>query len=393
MRLGKFEIHRSVLIFIVLVAAVLLWFGPGEIKEFEPDTATVVESAGEPEDQSMLVEVLQQSATDFPREVALQGQTAHNRDVSVRAETQGTVVEILVERGERVSTGQPVIRLSMDDRQARLRKVKALVAQHQSDYEAISELKGEGYLAESRLNEAFAMLESARADLETIEQDIARTVLRAPFDGIVDQREVEIGDYVSVRDPVFKVVDDNPLVITAEVPQQQMHAVVKGADASVSLITGQDAFGKIRFISATADEATRTFKIEVEVPNDDHDLRAGVSAEVQIGTGSVAAHLVSPGWLVRNAAGAVGVYTLSDDDRVLFHEIRIVSNSQDGIWVMGLPAVARIVSGGQGFVTEGEWVRASDRADPDRATRLALPDTAVTGADARSGASHGDVSS
>jgi multidrug efflux system membrane fusion protein len=375
MQIGNFQIHRSVLILIVVVAAFLLWFAPGQVRQFEDEgEVTLVETEGGP--RRMLVEVLEQPAREVSREIVLQGQTAHNRDVTVRAETGGTVREILVERGERVKTGQPVIRLSMDDRQARLRKVNALVAQHKNDYEAISELKGEGYLAESRMNEAFALLESARADLETIEQDIARTVLRAPFDGIVDEREVEIGDYVSVRDPVFVVVDDNPLVISANVPQQQVSALQKDSRASVGFITGHEATGRIRFISATADEATRTFNVEVEVPNSENALPAGVSAEVMIETGLVSAHLVSPGWLVRNASGAVGIFTLSPQDRIEFNEIGIVSNVQEGIWVTGLPELARIVSVGQGFVSEGQLVRGMSRERSDQATRLASPSSA-----------------
>jgi multidrug efflux system membrane fusion protein len=106
--------------------------------------------------------------------------------------------------------------------------------------------------------------------------------------------------------------------------------------------------------------STRTFAVELEVPNPDGTLPAGVTAEIQITGGTAMAHKISPSLLSLETDGTIGVKTLDDQDQVVFHPVEIARSQTDGIWVTGLPETARIITVGQGYVLAGQMVEPSD---------------------------------
>jgi multidrug efflux system membrane fusion protein len=128
----------------------------------------------------------------------------------------------------------------------------------------------------------------------------------------------------------------------------------------VTFATGQTRQGKIRYIAARADEDTRTFRVEVALPNPNGEIPSGISAEAKIPMGSVMAHFVSPAALSLNDEGKLGIKTVDEHDRVAFHPASIVRSSVDGAWITGLPAHARIITLGHGFVQIGEQVQVAE---------------------------------
>jgi multidrug efflux system membrane fusion protein len=174
---------------------------------------------------------------------------------------------------------------------------------------------------------------------------------------VVDDDLVELGDFVGIGDPVARVIDLDPIVVTAQVSQQQIGELTIGDEASARLLTGQTVEGVVRYIGSMSNEATRTFKIEVEVANPDHAIAAGVTARLSIPTRTVQAHLLSPELLSLGEDGELGIKTVGNDNRVEFHPVSIVQASPEGVWFTGLPDTSRIITVGQGFVQAGQNVR------------------------------------
>lgn len=345
---------KSYLIAAALVIALAIWLASGYLGRENPPPAVAaqIDKTVEP----MRVQVRTQQAEPVVREIVVQGQVEPNRVVTLRAETAGQVTAILADKGQRIQTGDVIVRLKMDDRAARLRQAQAVLRQREQNYEAIKRLGRTGFQAETQVNEALALLEAARAELQRIQIEIQKTAVRAPFDAILNDRNVEFGDYVAVNDPVATLVDDNPLVVSGQVPQQNIRNLTLGRVATVKFVTGQEARGQIRYISATADTATRTFRIEVEIQNPNGAYRAGVSAEIRIPIETVTSQFLSPALLTLDDKGQLGVKTINEDNRVEFHPVRIVRADVDGVWVAGLPDPARPITVGQGFVGPGERV-------------------------------------
>ena len=374
---------KSQWITILIVCALLAWMASGifGVRDETDQTASQLAS----ERALTQVQVREMMAEDVTRFVELQGQAEADRVATVRAETTGRVVSLPGKRGVRVSEGDELAVLAMNDREARLDEAKSLVAQRESEHEAAQRLGEKGYQAQNRVKEAKAALDAARARLAAIREEITNIRITAPFSGVLETRPVEIGDYVSIGDKVATVVDDDPLKITAHVPQQKVNRITEGSSADIEFITGQTATGTVTLVASVAAESTRTYRIEVEVANSERAFRAGMSATLRIPTDTVQAQFVSPAIFSLDTEGRMGVKTVNAENNVVFHPVDAIQAKADGVWVAGLPETARVITVGQGFVQAGETVKPVSEGTADRqapATREGAPaagDVASTG--------------
>ena len=347
---------RSYLIAAAIAVAVGAWLATGLFIGDEGDPGTPPAAAME--SAVPAVQVADLVAEVHESRVGLFGRTEAHRKVQVKAETSGLVIEKVAEKGQAVKAGDVLIRLGMEDRSARLREAEALVEQWQAKAKASASLARSGYAATLQSAEDLAALEAARARLEAMKIEIARTEIRAPFNGVVDNITVEEGDYVDAYDQVALVVDLDPIKIIAQVTEQNAGGVRIGGEATVRLISGTTTRGTVSYVARTGDPATRTFRVEVSVANADLKIAEGLTAEVVLPTGQALAHLVSPAILTLNASGAVGVKLVDDEGRVVFLPIAIIDDTPEGMWIAGLPERSRVITVGQEFVREGQQVRA-----------------------------------
>ncbi len=352
-----------------ITLAIALWLASGHIG----GGAKSYDAVGEPEARPparQSVRVRHQIAEEVTRNIIVNGRTAPARVVELNAETDGRVVEVGAARGARFDTGDVIVRLDERDRSARLAQAEATVKQRLLEFDARARLKGDSYVSEAQLQEADALLEAARAELTRARLDMDYMVIRAPFDGALQDRHVEVGDFVKLGDPVATIVDERTLIVRGSIPEYEARFVRKDGKGSAKLSTGQIADGTIRYIAPVADEATRTFDVELEIDNNDGDLRAGVTAELIIPAETIQAQKVSPSLLTLDDAGNLGIKTVNDAGRVEFHKADIAMSSSEGVWIAGLPYAATIITVGQGFVTEGAVVDAVPETEIDTAVAI-----------------------
>ena len=228
----------------------------------------------------------------------------------------------------------------------------------------------DSYVSEAQLQEAAALLETARAELARAELDIAQMTIRAPFDGALQDRMVEIGDYVKAGDPVATFVDERKLIISANVSEFDAHHVAKGHAGFARLATGELVEGTIRYVAPVADEATRTFTVELEVDNAAGTYRGGMTAELMIPAETIFAHKISPSLLTLDSEGNLGIKTVNEYGQVEFHPADIAMSSSDGVWIAGLPHSASIITVGQGFVNAGAQVNSVPEVEIDTAVAI-----------------------
>lgn len=303
------------------------------------------------------VRVMRSEARSRTREVVARGRTEAKRKVILKSEAKGRVVEVLVDKGTRVKKGDVIARIAMNDREAHLAEAEALVRQREIEFQAASKLRQKGYRAETQYAASAAQLDAAKAMVKQMQVDINRTVLRAPFNGLIDDRMVELGDYVDGGHSVALIIDEDPFLVIAQVSEQDVTQLSIGSKAFAILFDGQMVHGTVRYISATAQADTRTFRVELEVPNKDRNLRDGVTAEIHFPTESLKAHYLSPAALTLNEIGQIGVRTVDADDRVDFRQVSIIGSDASGVWLSGLPDTVDVIVVGQEFVREGDKVR------------------------------------
>jgi len=290
------------------------------------------------------------------QDLVVRGQTQALRKVQVRAETAGKVAAIRADKGTVVKEGDTICELNVDARTAMLNHARATMKQRQLQYEASKTLKEKGFRSDTAVAGDLAAYEAAKADVERMEKEFKNTRIRAPFDGVVDDRMVDVGDYLAPGQACALVVDQDPFLVVGQVSEKDVPQIRIGDAGWAKLITGERVQGKVRFVSKTSNPATRTFRVELEVPNPDGLIRDGVTAEIHITGNTVEAHKISPAILSLDDKGTLGVRIVDQARRVRFVPIKIVADGPDGVWVTGLPRQVTIITVGQEFVSEGQEV-------------------------------------
>lgn len=369
MQLENLKRHKSWLISAAITSAIALWLVSGQVGS-DDNGAGAGSVASQQSEARPAVRVRQQTAEEVTRMITVNGRTAPARIVDINAETDGRVVAVGRERGDRLDRGDVIVRLDERDRYARHAQAVATVKQRELEFAAREKLLGDNYVSEAQLQEAAALLEAAKAELRRAELDIDYMVVRAPFDGALQERQVEVGDFVKRGDPIALFVDDRTLIVSASISEYDAHYIAKGKEGSAELATGEIVTGVIRYMAPVADEATRTFTVELAIDNADGVYRAGMSARLMIPGETVFAQRVSPSLLTLDDQGNLGVKTLNDAGVVEFHRADIVMSSSDGIWIAGLPHLTTLITVGQGFVNEGTMVEAIPEDDIETAVAI-----------------------
>ncbi|WP_282024975.1 efflux RND transporter periplasmic adaptor subunit [Limimaricola cinnabarinus] len=369
---------KSKFVAAALVLALLGWMGSGFVLPSEPETA---EAPAEQAPRRVAVAVQESVAQAVAQVFVAEGQALAERDTQILAETGGQIAEVPVRRGAEVVAGEVIARFETAQGDADLKRAQEERNRAQREFDNAQTLLERGTSTVDRVAQARSTLAAAEAAVTAAEEALADTVVRAPFDGRIEALEVEEGEFVNAGAQVARIVDNTPLSISIQIPQQQLADIEVGQAAQVAFITGETATGEVRFVGRSADAQTRTFTAEVEVPNADGAIPAGISAQVRIATGEQVAHFVSPAILSLGTDGTLGIKTVDDEERVVFQEIEIIRAQTDGIWIGGLPERARIISVGQGFVNDGELVDA--RSDAEAAPEAqAAPGAMILGASA-----------
>jgi multidrug efflux system membrane fusion protein len=347
---------KSQYLFVVVVVAVIavyfiarsLFGGGAHLAQAKPKDP----AAGSPTVQAKLIP---EAIRTY--EVVVRGRTQATRTVVVRSETAGVVAQTPVLQGAYVKQGQVLCRLAVDARQAALDQAhaaqqSAVLAQQQNE-----ELAKKGYRSPTQVLQGQANLDAAKAAVRTAEIGLAQVNIKAPFNGVFDQRAAEVGAYLAPGQPCGTVIEIDPMLIVGDVPETEAGAVKVGAAATAKLVSGQTIAGHIRYVAHDADPQTRTYHLEVTAPNPRLDIRSGLSAELEIGAGSGPAHLVPTSALVLDSAGRQGVRYVQADGRVAFAAIKVVEETPQGLWVTGLSGPVQLITVGQSYVADGQKVQ------------------------------------
>lgn len=353
-------LSSSTLAFLAILGFLAFWIGGGMLNRQPPEEAAPVEVAVPHVAASISV------AEEIVPRTVLFGNVVPDQTSILRARTAG-IVEEVVRQGHVAELGDQLALLSADDREAGVARAQAAVGSAERDYDAARQLRERGVTSEAELQSRFAQLESARAELRAAQLELQNTRLTAPITGTVSNVMAELGSFVDAGGEVLEIVRNDPLIAQIEVRQSEITSVSLGQAAQVVFQGGREAEGRVRFIAPVATAETRTFRVEVEIPNADNAVPAGLSAQISLEMDGVRAHRLSPALIRLDDAGRIGVFVVGDDDRTLrFAPVDIVQARAEAIWVTGLDDRARVVTISQGALSDGQQARVSDTPDAYR---------------------------
>jgi multidrug efflux system membrane fusion protein len=355
---------------------------------------TVAEAA-KADQRLVQVVVMQSDAQQVDSAVLSRGRTEAARQVEVKSETAGLVVSEPLRRGAYVTTGQALCKLDIGTRDADLLEAKARLAEAQSrlpeaearlaearsrlaeaeiNDRAASRLSQDGFASETRVAATAAAVESARAgvttaqsgvqaslsgvsaseaQVESVMKDIERLTMSAPFDGLLESDTAELGALLQPGASCATVIQLDPIKVVGFLAETDVDKVSVGAIAATTLLSGDKVTGRVTFLSRSADPLTRTFRVEVTVPNADLSIRDGQTAELLIAAEGRTAHLLPGSALTLDDNGSLGVRIVDAENRAQFVPTTILRDTPEGTWLTGLPDSARVIVVGQEFVIDG----------------------------------------
>ena len=191
--------------------------------------------------------------------------------------------------------------------------------------------------------------------------ELNRTEVKAPFRGYVE-KIVKPGNLLNRGQICAVIIELDPLTFVAEVPEAEIKSIVKGQKVLIELVTGETITSKLSFVSKSATPATRSFRVEAEVENSNGVIRDGITGTMKIYTNKILAHKISPSILLLSDNGTIGVKSVNNNNIVEFLPIKIIEDTNDGIWVTGIPNLSNLIVVGQGFVENGQEVAVTNLA-------------------------------
>ena len=354
--------NKNVRISLILAVAIFLWLASGLFLSPKTD-GNAEEVAGS---SLTSIEATWVEAQQFKPQLLLRAKTAANRVVDVKAQVGGRIIAVPVEEGAQVVAGDTLCKIDAEDRAQRIEHAAAALAQAKIEYDGAQQLKQSGYQSELAIAQAKTRLESAQVAVERSTLDMQNLSVKAPFDGIVERRPVEIGDFVQPGQLCAQIVELNPLTITAEITESEISKISLGNVARVTLINGDQLDGTIAYLSRQADAVTRSFRVEASVDNSQLKFLAGMSGRLQIEGQPVSAHLIPASLMILDDQGRLAVRAVNNQGIVTTLSITSVGESSDGVWVAGLPDSVALVTLGQNYVAEGEQVAVTYSNSPER---------------------------
>ena len=405
---------KSIFIAAFILLLVIGWIGSGQFTNVnaQDDSSASTELSDTPskeiktEDNSNKVEVKEFNFSQIDQSIELQGQTTHNKKIDVKSETTGNITSITFNRGDKVSKGDELIKISIENRNEllfsakkdlerlnkelelneknkanRLSQNKELIKLYEIEFASAKQLIDKGLSSKSKLSLASFNLANARSDqediminfesqkssigaqianvksqLKNIELDIDNTIINSPFSGIISDKMVEESEYITTGNPLFTIIDLNPIKIQGYLSEFDVNKVNLGTKAIIENTNGVKKEGTISFISPSAETSTRTFEITIEADNSDLSFRSGITTKITIAGSELKAHKIPPSILTLQDDGTVGVKAINQENIVVFFPTTAVKDTIDGIWVSGLPDKVNLIVTGQEYVVVGEQI-------------------------------------
>ncbi|MBK8196904.1 MAG: efflux RND transporter periplasmic adaptor subunit [Acidobacteria bacterium] len=344
--------NRSTIIAAAILAAIVLYFGARSLMRGSIGSENAPVASQAPADVTDAI-VLQAASEPHELRIIAKGRSAPDKSVTVKSGTSGTVVSTPVREGTFVKQGALLCGLDVEARSARVKEAEAARDSARIDYEAAVSLAAKGLAPANRELAAKASLDSAEAAVNAARVELGRTQIRAPFDGVFEQRLAEAGDYLGPGSACGLLVDLSPVIVAAEVTEAEAGLLKPGMEGTALLADGRTFPAKLRYVARAASNQTRTFPVEAELVTGDAPVSAGVTATLTVPAGKVPATLIQRSLLTLSDAGELGVRYVKADKTVAFAPIRVIDETQAGAWVTGLPETATLIAIGQDYLNDG----------------------------------------
>ncbi|RWL42522.1 MAG: efflux RND transporter periplasmic adaptor subunit [Mesorhizobium sp.] len=349
---------------------------PAQPDAAKPEAAKPKTTQAEPKAAPRTVAVVTPPRKTFARAIRISGLTEADKRAVLATRVNGVIDKLPVKQGDHVKTGDLVLMLAAEEKISMVDNAKQLVVQRKAELDAAERLAKTGNLPKLQLDTARSNLTQAQSQLETAQAELDRNEVKAPFDGVIDRIPVELGSSVMQGGEVATILKLDPVIARGEISERDLRYVKIGDEADVRLVNDQKVTGTVRYISRDASAQTRTFRVEVAIPNGDGSIPAGMTAEITLSAEPTNAVMLPRSVVTLGDKGDLGIRAVGKDNKVGFFPIDLVDDTPHGLVLGGIPEDARIIVAGQELVKEGDLVKP---VEADQATISKLIGEATAG--------------
>src|SRR2546426_5481688 len=246
--------------------------------------------------------------------IAATGQIEAVQSVELRPEVEGRIVDILVREGQDVSEGTGLFKVDDTELKAQVARAEADRDLAQRALERTKQLMAQNASSQSDLEKADATYRGAQASYDLLKTRLDRTVVRAPFSGIVGRRLVSIGTYVNSQTPLITLQSVNPQHASFDVPERYADRLRRGQLVSfqVAALPGKNFSGEVVFVDPVVELPARTILIKARVPNPEGRLQAGMVIGARLATDIRPNAIVVPEDAILPLQGSTFVWVVKD---------------------------------------------------------------------------------
>jgi multidrug efflux system membrane fusion protein len=377
----KFRFHK--LAAIIVLVGFAAWVATGEFSSVgsasdteKPNATDKTAEVEQPKGPARTVAVVTPPRSMHARAIRISGLTEADKRAVLATRVGGVIAKLPVKQGQHVRAGDLILMLDAEEKVSAVDNAKQLLVQRDAELNASERLAKSGNLAKLQLDTARSNLTSARSALRTAQAELDRNEVKAPFDGIVDRVAVELGSAIMQGGEVATILALDPVIARGEISERDLRFVKNGDEADVRLVDGETVRGALRYISRDASSATRTFRVEIAIPNADGAIPAGMTAEITLRAKAADAVMLPRSVVTLSGSGDLGIRAVDKDNRVVFFPIDLIDDTSKGLVLAGIPGDARVIVAGQELVAEGDVV---EPVEADQATIKKLVSEATAG--------------
>ncbi len=293
-------------------------------------------------------------------------------EADVIAKVDGEIRNILVEEGDEIKKGQVLARLDGDRLRLELNESEARLRKLQRDYERNLDLKGTGLISEGEFEKIKFEMAALQASFNLAKLELDYTQIRAPIEGVIAERYIKLGNTVNVGDPVFRVTSLEPLVAYLHVPEREYRNIDSGqlVQIEIDALQGEPIIASVSRVSPIVDPATGTFKVTVEITDEERRIKPGMFGRISIVYDKHENALQLPRSALVEDSGQTSVFVVEDN-------VAIKKIVQTGYSDRGMVEIVAGLEDGENVVTVGQLGLKPDA----KVTVINLPQSTVAAAD------------